>query len=105
MKRVARAEELQLISQSVARVRAGALAIACGLLTGAALSVATVWLVILGGDAVGPHLGLLSNYLPGYSVSWWGAVLGFFYGVLLGGAAGWLTAWIYNRLVTLRRSA
>lgn len=74
----------------------------CGLLTGALLLLATAWLVIRGGDDVGQHLGLLSNYLPGYSVTWPGAVLGLLYGVLLGGAAGWVTAWIYNRIVALR---
>lgn len=75
-----------------------------GLMTGTALLTATIWLVLRGGEEVGPHLGLLSNYLPGYSVTWPGAVLGFLYGLFLGGTAGWLTAWIYNRIVSLRHS-
>ena len=104
MNRPADFEERELISKAIARLRAGVLAIVCGLMTGAMLLLATVWLILRGGDEVGPHLGLLSNYLPGYSVTWIGAALGFLYGLILGGAAGWLMAWIYNRIVSLRHS-
>lgn len=97
--------EQELISLAIARLRAGVLAIVCGLLCGTLLLMATVWLIIRGGKNVGQHLSLLSNYLPGYSVTWQGAVLGFLYGLLLGGLAGWVTAWIYNRIVTLRHSS
>ena len=38
------------------------------------------WLVIRGGSSVGAHLGLLGQYFPGYSVTWSGCILGFFYG-------------------------
>lgn len=96
------ANERQVISSAIARLRAGIMAIVCGLLAGSGLAAATVWLVIRGGPNVGQHLVLLGNYLPGYSVTWPGAMLGFVYGVVLGGAAGYLTAWIYNRFVDLR---
>jgi len=91
-----------LIRSAVARLRAGILAIVCGLLAGAGLFLATVWLVLQGGETVGPHLGLLRYYLPGYSVTWSGALLGFFYGLLLGVVVGGLIGWIYNRVVDLR---
>jgi len=94
--------ELKIIATAIARLRAGIMAIVCGLLAGSGLLVATVWLILRGGPNVGQHLILLRNYLPGYSVTWSGALLGFGYGALLGGAAGWLTAWIYNRIVQLR---
>ena len=94
--------ELKIIATAIARLRAGIMAIVCGLLAGSGLLVATVWLVLRGGPNVGQHLVLLRNYLPGYSVTWSGALLGFVYGALFGGAAGWLTAWIYNRVVQLR---
>jgi len=96
------ADEREMIASAVARLRAGIMAIVCGLVAGSALMVATAWLVVRGGANVGQHLGLLRNYLPGYSVTWTGAMLGFVYGALVGGAAGWLTAWIYNRIVGLR---
>ena len=102
MTRSSTVTEEALVRAAVARLRAGILAIVCGLLAGTGLFVATVWLVLQGGEIVGPHLGLLRYYLPGYTVTWPGAFLGFLYGVLLGGLVGGLTAWIYNRVVALR---
>ena len=93
----------QLILRSIARLRAGVLAIVCGGVGGVALFVATVWLLIRGGETVGPHLGLLGNYFPGYSVTWIGAFVGMFWGFLVGGIIGWAIAWVYN-LVAGRRA-
>ncbi len=94
--------EEELVRSAVARLRAGILAIVCGLLAGTGLFVATIWLVLQGGKNVGQHLSLLRYFLPGYSVTWPGALLGLFYGVLFGSLAGGLIAWIYNRVVDLR---
>lgn len=103
MTRKSTADEEILIRAAVARLRAGILALVCGLLAGTGLFVATVWLVLRGGETVGPHLGLLRYYMPGYSVTWPGALLGFFYGVLFGAVVGGLTGWIYNRVADLRQ--
>lgn len=97
------ASEREIISTAIARLRAGIMAIVCGLLAGSGLLIATVWLLLRGGPNVGQHLVLLRHYLPGYSVTWPGAILGFVYGAVLGGGIGWLTAWIYNRIVSLRQ--
>lgn len=96
------AAELALLRTAAARLRAGIMAIVCGLLGGSALAVATAWLVIRGGPRVGQHLGLLRHYFPGYAVTWPGALLGFLYGALVGAAVGWSLAWIYNRVADLR---
>ena len=42
------------------------------------------------------HLGLLSNYFAGYSVSWWGAIVGGLWGFCVGFVAGWLIAFTRN---------
>lgn len=102
MKRRSTASEEALIRSAVARLRAGVLAIVCGLLSGAGLFLATVWLVLQGGENVGQHLSLLRFYLPGYSVTWPGAFLGIVYGAVLGGLVGGAIGWIYNRVVDLR---
>ena len=94
--------EEQIIRRAIARLQASILAIVCGLFAGTGLAVATLWLVLRGGQNVGQHLVLLRNYLPFYSVTWPGAILGFFYGLAIGGLAGWTTAWIYNRIVDWR---
>jgi len=103
-RRASRSEEA-LIRAAVARLRAGILALVCALLAGSGLALATVWLLVRGGPNVGQHLALLRNYLPGYTVTWPGALLGFLYGALIGGLVGWTTAWIYNRLVDLREDS
>ena len=69
---------------------------------GAALFFATALLLVQGGENVGQHLGRLGWYLPGYSVSWGGALLGAVYGLILGGVTGWVTAWTYNRVAAAR---
>ena len=94
--------EWALINHAVARLRAWVMAIVFGLTTGAGLFVATAWLVSRGGPNVGATLGLLRYYLPGYTVTWPGAFLGFFYGVLVGGIVGWVVAFIYNQIGSRR---
>ena len=97
-------EERALIEAAVARMRAGILAIVFAMLCGTGLFVATAWLLIKGGENVGATLGLLGNYLPWYTVTWPGALLGLLYGAAIGGAMGWSLARIYNRLARGRSS-
>jgi hypothetical protein len=94
--------ERALIETAVARLRAGILAIVFGMVGGAGLFVATAWLLIKGGENVGATLGLLGNYLPGYAVTWPGAVVGLLYGAAIGAAMGWTLARVYNRLARRR---
>ena len=91
-----RTSEEELILRSIARLRAGIMAIVGGVLSGVALLIATLWLIIRGGPNVGEHLQLLGHYFPGYSVTLVGAFVGFLWAALAGGVVGWLVAWIYN---------
>jgi len=102
MTRRASARDLELLAVAVARLRAGIMALVFAVFGGVGLFVATAWLLVRGGPNVGQHLGLLSNYFPGYSVSWQGSVLGLVYGALTGGVLGASLAWIYNRLAQWR---
>ena len=99
-----REAEWALINEAVARLRASVMAVVFALTSGTGLFVATAWLVIRGGPQVGATLGLLRNYLPGYSVTWPGAFIGFVYAALLGGVVGWVVAFIYNQIVARRRT-
>ena len=94
--------EEEALARAIARLRAGVMATVFGMTCGAALWLATVWLVIRGGSNVGQHLGLLRYYFPGYAVTWGGSFLGFFYGALTGAVVGFFLAWIYNRLADWR---
>ncbi len=89
--------ERVLLGRATARLRASILSTAFAIIGGTGLFLATAWLLIQGGEVVGPHLGLLGVYFPGYSVSWPGAFLGFLYGAITGGVMGWAIAWFYNR--------
>jgi hypothetical protein len=90
------------LQRAVARLRASVMAVTFGLAGGATLFVATAWLLIRGGEPVGPHLALLNNFFPGYSVTWLGAPIGFCYGALVGAALGWILARVYNSIADRR---
>lgn len=96
---------LGLIHAAVARLRAGVMAIVFAGVGATGLFLATALLLIQGGDDVGQHLARLSWYLPGYSVSWPGALLGAVYGLILGGATGWVTASVYNAVARAREGS
>jgi protoporphyrinogen oxidase len=80
------------------RLDRGALGVGGAALCALTVSLATLVLVVRGGAHVGATLGLLSNYLPGYSVTWSGALVGVGYGLLFGFAAGWAFAAVRNAL-------
>ena len=91
------------VSRIIVRVQAGVLAVVGALIGGTGLFVMTAWLLIKGGPQVGEHLQLLGQYFIGYSVTWGGSLVGFFYGALTGGIAGWAVGTVYNRIVSLRQ--
>ena len=91
--------EQQEIRRAFNRTSEQGWGLALGFLAAAGLFVATVVLVVRGGPNVGAHLGLLSVYLPGYSVTWTGAFVGAAYMFFLGYGAGRTIATIYNRVV------
>ncbi len=74
------------------------LGLALGLICGLVIFIATNWLVVKGGNPVGPHLSLLGQYFIGYTVSFLGSIIGFFYGFSVGTIAGALMGWIYNKV-------
>jgi hypothetical protein len=92
-----RLDEEQLIEQTVLRMSSRASGLGVGLLCGLGLFLATLILAVRGGPWTGDHLGLLSQFFPGYSVTVGGAFIGFLYAFAVGGAAGYLLSAVYNR--------
>jgi protoporphyrinogen oxidase len=84
------------VTEIFPRVDGVAFGAATGLVAGALLCLATLVLVWKGGPVVGPTLGLLAQFLPGYSVTATGAMIGLIYGALGGFLAGWSFAVIRN---------
>jgi len=76
-----------------------ALGLSAGMVSGALLFLATLALVLKGGTVVGPTLGLLAQYLPGYTVSAFGSALGLVYGFVTGFVGGWAFACFRNATV------
>ncbi len=96
-------KQTEEISREVMRIQAGVLAMVCAVLGGLLLFTMTVWLLLKDGPGAGPHLSLLGNYFIGYSVSWFGSILGLVYGALTGGIVGWVVGSIYNLVVGFRK--
>ena len=88
-----------VIIKALAKLDGLALGIAVGLLFGFVIFLATVVLVMRGGEVVGPNLGLLSNYFIGYEVSFPGSLIGFVYGFVSGFVLGGLIAFLRNTVI------
>ena len=86
----------QIIQTAFARMDGVALGTALGVVAGVGLFLATIILLLKGGEFVGPRLGLLRNFLPGYEVTWPGALIGLLEGGLIGFALGFFIASLRN---------
>jgi hypothetical protein len=96
------AEEDAEFRRAVRRLNARAWGLAGGLVLGLGLFLATNILLLQGapdGQHVGPTLGLLGYFLPGYSVSFVGSLIGFVYLFVIGYAIGRVVGSLYNKLV------
>jgi len=80
----------------LARFNATVQGLVCGILLGGAIFFATNWLILRGGETVGPHLALLGQFFLGYQVSFFGSLIGLGYGFVTGFIAGYLVATLYN---------
>jgi hypothetical protein len=70
-----------------------------GILFGSMLFLATNFLILKGGENVGAHLALLSVFFPGYRVTFFGSLVGFFYMFVLGFIIGIVIGAVYNKIV------
>ena len=86
----------QILRHVFQRLHPVAFGVAIGVVAGLSLFLATVVLVLKGGNIVGPNLSLLSQYLPEYRVTMGGSVLGLMYGQVIGFISGWFLATLRN---------
>lgn len=91
----------ETLSRAFPKLDRVAFGLSLGITAGALLFVATLILVLKGGEAVGPHLQLLSQYFPGYSVTVSGSVVGLAYGFAFGFIVGSGLAFLRNAAVLL----
>ncbi|MGH7909117.1 MAG: bacteriophage holin [Thermodesulfobacteriota bacterium] len=91
------------LTSVVSQLDAKILGLTLGILFGVIIFIATNWLVIKGGNVVGAHLLLLSQFFIGYKVSFLGSIIGLGYGFIAGTIFGVLVGWIYNKLLFLSK--
>ena len=93
-----------VLERAVIRLNANILGLVLGIIAGLLVFVTTNFLILKGGAVVGPHLGLLSNFFPYYSVTFPGSIVGFFWGLVFGYVAGFVVGSLYNFVVKLKSS-
>lgn len=91
----------EAFSQAFAKLDRFALGLSTGIVSGLLLFLATLVLVLKGGEVIGPTLGLLEQFFFGYSVTLLGSLVGLAYGFGIGFVAGWSFAFIRNVTVFL----
>ncbi|MEZ5428804.1 MAG: hypothetical protein R2747_21345 [Pyrinomonadaceae bacterium] len=94
--------EEEILKHAILRLNGQVVGIVLGLIGALVIFVATNWLVLKGGEVVGPHLGLLDQFFIGYSVTFVGSLVGALYGFIVGYVGGLLIGWIYNAIVFIR---
>lgn len=92
----------EIVLTRLLRLNATVQGIVTGLMFGLTIFIATNWLILKGGEVVGPHLALLSQFFIGYRVTFVGSLIGLAYGFVVGGLIGYCIASIYNRVVDIK---
>jgi hypothetical protein len=87
------------VIEAFAKLDKTALGFAIGTVSGLAIFLATIFLVIKGGDPVGPNLSLLGQFFFRYKVTPVGAFVGLIYGFVVGFVTGWFIAFFRNLLI------
>lgn len=94
--------ENPVLKPSVLRLHGVSLGAAIGTMAGLCLFFSTTWLVVRGTADESIHAALFSNYIPGYTVSIPGALLGAVELFVMVFIACLLLASVYNKIVEMR---
>ncbi len=92
----------RLVLVELMRLNGVILGVILGLLFGLGVFLATIILLLKGGDPVGPHLALLGQFFIGYRVTFAGSIIGFLYGFGFGFIVGYMIAGLYNWMANFR---
>jgi hypothetical protein len=100
MSKLPRADrEEQILKKAVLHLNGHILGFIFGVIGALIIFVATNWLVLKGGEVVGPHLALLNQFFIGYSVTFTGSFIGAAYAFVLGYLTGLFIGWVYNIVI------
>jgi hypothetical protein len=81
------------------KLRVRAFALSFGIMVGVAIFLITYWFMIMNYE--GSMLIKLRNLFPGYSVTWYGGLIGLIWGFVAGFLGGGFLAWLYNKFTDL----
>jgi hypothetical protein len=95
-------EDEEIVLTQLLRLNATIQGIVTGLVAGVGIFIATNWLILKGGEVVGPHLSLLGQFFIGYRVTFAGSLIGFAYGFACGFLIGYCVARMYNWITDVR---
>lgn len=90
----------RVIIEAFAKLDRTALGLSVGTFVGLTVFIATLFLIIKGGEVVGPNLALLGQFFIGYTVTVNGAFIGLVYGFVAGFILGWFIGFLRNSLVS-----
>ncbi|GJM41873.1 MAG: hypothetical protein DHS20C20_21550 [Ardenticatenaceae bacterium] len=93
-----------IVKTRLTRLNAVVSGLVTGVIFGLVIFIATNWLLLKGGETVGPHLALLGQFYLGYTVSFWGSLVGLLYGFVTGFFLGFAVAFLYNVFLNLRHN-
>jgi hypothetical protein len=94
--------EEEQIRKSVVRLNGHILGFVLAVIGALIIFIATNWLVLKGGEVVGPHMGLIDQFLIGYSVTFTGSIIGAAYAFVIGYISGLFVAAVYNWVISFR---
>lgn len=94
----------KIVKTRLTRLNATVSGMVAGVILGLTIFIATNWLLLKGGEPIGPHLALLGQFFLGYTVSFWGSLVGLLYGLVTGFIVGYAVAFLYNFFLHLRHS-
>lgn len=95
------AQQDEVIEAAFARLDPFALGAAIGCVTAVGLMLSTAVLLVRGGEHVGRTLSLLNNYIPGFEVTWTGAMVGGVEAGVMGFGLGYFGARLRNGAIQL----
>ena len=84
-----------ILERAFAPLHKRALGVATGLTAGLAIFVVTAFHVVTQ-PVDAPPLGLLSQFFYGYEITWRGALIGLWWGFVVGFVTGWFLAFVRN---------
>ena len=93
----------RLLETRVIRLNEWVTGLSVGLIAAIVLFAATNFLVLKGGEVVGPHLELLGQVFVGYRVTFVGSLIGFAYALLAGTIIGYCGAKVYNWIASINQ--